>query len=425
MMRTCGGVSFSCAGLCCTQNAEKKASATFVFFKIAPIGWRANHTGRHGALLSLGSHGRVRHVCPPERSAVKSAAALTASQRLPAAHLERFAVDALLAVGLPDEDAATCAELMVRADLQGADGHGIFRLPQYVRRIKGGAVNVKPKVKVAREAAGMALVDGDNGMGHVVMSFAAKTAIEKAKTAGAAWIGVTRSNHAGPASLYAAMPLAHDMIGLYLAVGNANHMAPWRGIALLLSTNPIAVAAPGNEAPIILDMATTVAAYGKVKTAVQRGEALPEGWMIDHQGRPLTDPRRADQGLLVPIGGYKGYGLALVFGLLAGTLNGAAMGSETVDFNKDDKTPTNTGQVIVALDVSRFSLVEAFKRNVDEVIREMRNSKRMPDVERIRLPGEQSHSTWLERSAAGVPMNDTLFRDLQRLASELGVDGLP
>ncbi len=374
--------------------------------------------------MSLGSHGRVRHVCPPERSAVKSAAALTASQRLPAAHLERFAVDALLAVGLPDEDAATCAELMVRADLQGADGHGIFRLPQYVRRIKGGAVNVKPKVKVAREAAGMALVDGDNGMGHVVMSFAAKTAIEKAKTAGAAWIGVTRSNHAGPASLYAAMPLAHDMIGLYLAVGNANHMAPWGGIDLLLSTNPIAVAAPGNEAPIILDMATTVAAYGKVKTAVQRGEALPEGWMIDHQGRPLTDPRRADQGLLVPIGGYKGYGLALVFGLLAGTLNGAAMGSETVDFNADDVTPTNTGHAIVAISIAAFGEVDEFKRRVDKLAREIRRSRHMPGVARIWLPGEQSRAKFEERSKLGIPIPEPLRASLDKLARELKIKAL-
>src|SRR5258705_13715685 len=164
--------------------------------------------------------------------------------RVSASRLRSFTAAALAAVGLPKKDAATCAELMVRADLQGADGHGIFRLPQYVRRIRAGAVNVKPKMRVAREAAGMALVDGDNGMGHVVMSFAAKTAIEKAKTAGTAWVGVNRSNHAGPASLYAAMPLEHDMIGLYLAVGNANHMAPWGGIDLLLSTNPIAVAAP-------------------------------------------------------------------------------------------------------------------------------------------------------------------------------------
>src|SRR5260221_8854881 len=170
---------------------------------------------------------------PPERIAVRSDSAPTPpSPRLPATPLRRFPADALVAVGLPAKDAAVCADLMVRADLQGADGHGIFRLPQYVRRIRGGAVNVKPKVKVAREAAGMALVDGDNGMGHVVMSFAAKTAIEKAKTAGAAWVGVNRSNHAGPASLYAAMPLEHDIIGLNLAVGNANHMAPWGGIDL-------------------------------------------------------------------------------------------------------------------------------------------------------------------------------------------------
>src|SRR5260221_534880 len=261
MMRTWSGLSFSWAGLCCTQNAEKTASATFVFFKIAPIGWRTNHTGRR-ALLSLRSHGRVRHVSPAGTYAVKSDAAPSApSQRLAAARLERFTADALLAVGLPAKDAATCAELMVRADLLGADGHGIFRLPQYVRRIRGGAVNVKPKVRIARQAAGMALIDGDNGMGHVVMSFAARTAVAKARKAGAAWVGVRNSNHAGPASLYAAMPLAHDMVGLYLAVGNANHMAPWGGIDLLLSTNPIAIAVPGaKQGPVVLDMATTVAA---------------------------------------------------------------------------------------------------------------------------------------------------------------------
>src|SRR2546427_10032118 len=159
---------------------------------------------------------------PGGTRAVKSDAAPTPpSQRLPAPQLKRFTADALLAVGLPAKDAATCAELMVRADLQGADGHGIFRLPQYVRRIKAGAVNVRPKVKGAREAAGMALVDGDNGMGHVVMSFAAKTAIAKARTAGAAWGGGNRSNHAGPAPRYAAMPLAPDMDGPRLPGGNA------------------------------------------------------------------------------------------------------------------------------------------------------------------------------------------------------------
>src|SRR5262245_29466469 len=151
---------------------------------------------------------------------------------------------------------------------------------------------------------------------------------------------------------------------------------------------------------------------------------MPEGWMIDADGNPVTDPKRAEEGFLLPIGGYKGYGLALVFGLLAGTLNGAAFGRDVIDFNKDDKTPTNTGQVIVALDIARFSPVEAFKRNVDAVIREMRNSKRMHGVERIRLPGEQSHATWLERSRLGIPMNDALLNDLQRVATEVSVEGL-
>jgi L-2-hydroxycarboxylate dehydrogenase (NAD+) len=340
--------------------------------------------------------------------------------------LEAFVARALIAVGLPAADADHVARLMILADLRGSDGHGIFRLPQYVRRIRAGGMNVRPDIRVVQETEAMALVDSDNGMGHLVMRFAAQVAIDKAMRAGIGWVGVRRSNHAGPAALYAMMPLAHDMIGIYMAVGNANHLPPWGGIELLLSTNPIAFAIPAlEEPPIVLDMATTVAAYGKVKTKAQRGEPMPEGWMIDSRGNALTDPKRAEEGFLLPIGGYKGYGLALIFGLLAGTLNGAAFGRDVIDFNKDDKTPTNTGQVIVALDIARFSAVEAFKRNVDEIIRQMRNSKRMHGVERIRVPGEQSHATWLERSASGVPMNETLFKDLQRLASQLGIEGLP
>src|SRR5262249_32283378 len=237
---------------------------------------------------------------------------------------------------------------------------------------------------------------------------------------------VRNSNHAGPAALYAMMPLEKDMIGIYLAVGNANHMPPWGGVELLLSTNPIAVAIPAlEEPPIVLDMATSVAAYGKVKTKLLRGEQMPEGWMIDAEGRPLTDPKRAAEGFLLPIGDYKGYGLALVIGLLAGTLNGAAFGRELIDFNKDDTTPTNTGQTIVALDPARFSPLDRFKRSVDRVISEMRDSKKRPGVERIRVPGEQSHATYVERSAAGVPLNATLLQDLNRLASDLGIEGLP
>ena len=277
---------------------------------------------------------------------------MTEPLRIKAPDLEAFIARAFEAVDVPAADAKVIAELMTRADVNGSEGHGVFRLPQYIRRIKGGAVNVRPQIKVEREKAGMALVDGDNGMGHLVMRFATQKAIEKAKEAGVAWVGAKWSNHAGPASLYASMPLEHDMIGLYLAVGSANHLPPWGGIDMLLSTNPLAVAVPaGEEPPIVLDMATTVAAYGKVKTKAQRGETMPVGWMMDRQGKPLTDPKRASEGFLLPIGEYKGYGLALIIGLLAGTLNRAAMGKDVIDFNADDTTPTNTGHAIVAISV--------------------------------------------------------------------------
>src|SRR5687767_3551014 len=314
---------------------------------------------------------------------------------------------------------------MARADVNGSEGHGVFRLPQYIRRIKGGAVNVRPKIAIKREAAAMALVNGDNGMGHLVMRYATRIAIEKAKTAGVAWVGANWSNHAGPASLYAAMPLEHDMIGMYMAVGSANHLPPWGGLDMLLSTNPLAVAVPtGEEPPIILDMATTVAAYGKVKTKAQRGEQMPVGWMMDRQGQPLTDPKRANEGFLLPIGEYKGYGLALVIGLLSGTLNRAAMGRDVVDFNADDTTPTNTGHAIVAVSVEAFGGVAEFKASVDALERDIRASKRLPGVERIWLPGEQSHQKRIDNLANGVAVPPALLTSLNTLADELGISRL-
>jgi L-2-hydroxycarboxylate dehydrogenase (NAD+) len=333
-----------------------------------------------------------------------------------------FITAAFERVAIPADDARVIAELMAEADLQGSDGHGVMRLPQYLRRIKAGGVNVRPTIRIVRERAGFALVHGDNGMGHLVMKRATEIAIEKARTAGVAWVGAQWSNHAGPASLYARMALAHDMIGLYLAVGNANHSPPWGGLDMLLSTNPIAAAIPAlEEAPIVLDMATTVAAYGKVKAKAQRGETMPEGWMIDREGKALTDPKRAEDGFLLPIGGYKGYGLALVFGLLAGTLNSAAMGKDVIDFNHDDSSATNTGQAILAIDIAAFGEVEDFKRRVDAVVRDLRASRRMPGVERIWLPGEQSQAKRVAYARDGIPLSPQLMKNLGGIATELGI----
>ncbi len=346
-------------------------------------------------------------------------------QRISGEKLRAFIAASFEAVDVSREDAKAIAQLMAQADINGSEGHGVFRLPQYIRRIKGGAVNVKPNIRVEREMAGMALVHGDNGMGHLVMKFATEKAIETAKTAGVAWVGARWSNHAGPASLYASMPLAHNMIGLYMAVGSANHLPPWGGLDMLLSTNPIAVAVPAGEEPaIILDMATTVAAYGKVKTKAQRGEMMPEGWMMDRQGNPLTDPKRANEGFLLPIGGYKGYGLALVMGLLAGNLNAAAMGKDVVDFNNDDTTETNTGHTIVAINVEAFQDLQEFKQGMDTLIRDIRNSQRLPNVDRIRLPGEGTHTARNDNEKNGIPMPEALLAVLDQLASELKIDKL-
>jgi len=340
--------------------------------------------------------------------------------------LKAFIQEALIRLGLPDSDAIAVARLMAEADLQGSDGHGVTRLPQYARRIKAGGFNVRPNIQLVREQAGTALLNGDNGMGHLVMKRAAEIAIDKARSTGIAWVSSQFSNHAGPASLYARMPLAHDMIGLYFAVGNANHLPPWGGLDMLLSTNPIAAAIPaGDEQPIILDMATTVAAYGKVKTKALRGETMPEGWMIDREGKPLTDPKRADEGMLLPLGGmeagYKGYGLAMIIGLLAGTLGGAAMGKEVIDFNHDDSSVTNTGQAIAAIDIAAFGDVAVFKASVEALVRSFRNSARMPGVNRIFVPGEHSHATRAARTRDGIPVAAALMRGLDQVADELGI----
>lgn len=339
--------------------------------------------------------------------------------------LTDFIAAVLSAEGLPEPDAATVASLMVESDLLGSDGHGVFRLPRYLDRLRAGGFNPSPNIRIDRERGAMAVIDGDNGFGHLVMKACAEEAVARARGHGVGWVGAHHSNHAGAASVYAMMPLAHDMIGLYVAVGNANHMAPWGGIELLLSTNPIAVAVPSAEdGAILLDMATSVSAYGKVKLAAQNGEPMPEGWMIDSEGHPLTDPERAADGSLLPIGGPKGYGLALIFGLLAGTLNGAAMGREVVDFNADDHSPTNTGQFIVAIDVASFTDLGTFKQEVARVGNEMKGSALRPGFEAIRLPGERSLSMRKTRLEEGVPVSPPLLDKLNAIAASNGVEQL-
>ncbi len=331
--------------------------------------------------------------------------------------------DAFLQVGMPEADAVKCARLMTEADLSGADAHGVFRLPQYVRRIRQGGMNARADIRVEKTAPATALVHGDNGMGHLVMSRAAETAVELARETGVAWVGAHRSNHAGPAALYAAMAVERGMVGIYSAVASANHMAVWGGVESLLGTNPIAVGIPaGEEPPIVLDIATTVVSYGTVKNHALQGKDLQPGWMVNKaDGSPLTDSSRTNEGILLPIGGYKGSGLALVLGLLAGTMNGAAFGRDVVDFNADATSETNTGHFIIAVDPSRFTPLDAFKAEVDRHVRDMRDSKPMAGVDKIRMPGDQRFARIAERSAEGIPLSAELIKKLDALAADLGI----
>ena len=349
-------------------------------------------------------------------------AADAATRTFAAKRLEAFISSVLGGLGLPEADAAICAARMTESDLRGVDTHGIFRLPHYCQRIRAGGINLRPKVRPVKENAVTALVDGDNAMGQVVMTYAMQLAIKKASEAGLAWIGTFNGNHAGCAAVYSTMPVAHDMVGMYMTVANGNHMPPWGGVERILGTNPISIAIPaGKEPPIALDIATTVVAAGKVKLAAQKGESIPVGWMVDRRGQPLTDPKRSSEGFLLPIGGYKGYGLNVVIGMLAGVLNGAAFGRNVVDFNKDLVSRNNSGHMIMAMRVDNFQPVEAFKQEMDRVIREIRESKRMEGVERIWLPGEMEYERIRERREHGIPLAPVVVSNLRQLAAELNL----
>jgi LDH2 family malate/lactate/ureidoglycolate dehydrogenase len=345
------------------------------------------------------------------------------TRRIPAATLRAFLADVFRACGFPDADAATVVGAMLAADLTGADAHGIFRLANYVRQIRSGGMNPKAKPTVVERSAATALVDGEQGMGHVVMTYAANLAVELARASGVGWVGARRSNHAGAGATYAEIPLAHGMVGIYGAASSVNHMAPWGGTEPLLGTNPIAIAIPtGAEAPVVLDIATSLASNGAIRTYELNGRPMPEGWVQDRKdGAPITDPARINEGTYLPMGGYKGSGLSIIIGLLAGPLNGAWFGRDIRDFAAPPGGYLNIGQFVIALDVARFVPPDLFKAEVDRHIRELTGSRRLPGVDGIRMPGQGRVARRAEREQNGVPLHPTLVAQVDAVAKSLGV----
>lgn len=336
-----------------------------------------------------------------------------------------FVADALRSQGVVTADADKVASYMVEADIHGYATHGVFRLRQYLARLAGGGCNPTPTVAVAHETVSTAVIDGDNGLGHLAMAAARDLAIEKARATGIGWVGVRRGNHAGPLALYVRPQAEAGLLGMAAAVGSANHVPPYGGTDLLLGTNPIAFSAPSaGEDPFVFDMATTVAAMGKIKTLLQQGEPMPEGWMVGRDGKPLTDPARKSEGFLLPIGGPKGYGLSVAIGLLAGVLNGAAFGSDVVDFTSDTTSETNTGQFVMALDPAAFGLGDGFAEAASRVFDEMRASPPLPGHDPVRLPGDGKTAAAEARRRDGLPLNPALRRDLNALAGDCGIEPL-
>src|SRR5436309_7250319 len=345
------------------------------------------------------------------------------SRRVPIAAMLAFTRDALLAHGVPAADAELAARQMIEADITGFDAHGIMRLNNYCNWIKSGRVNPKANIKVLQRSPATALVDGNDGIGHLVMTYAMNLAIELARTSGVGWVGARNSNHAGAAGIYPAMAADQGMVGIYAAVSTMNHMALWGGAEALLGTNPIAIAVPaGKEAPVVLDIATSVASNGAIRSYALEGKPMPEGWVISRaDGQPITDGRRLDEGMFVPIGGYKGSGLAIVLGLLGGPLNRAAFGRDVKDVNAEQVRETNTGQFVIALDVARFVAPNVFAAEVDRHVRDLASSKRLPVVDEIRIPGQGRLARRTDRQINGVPLAPSLLKQLDEIAKSLAI----
>lgn len=335
----------------------------------------------------------------------------------PLSRLHAFVVEVFTALGVLPDHANTTAARLLEADLKGRNGHGIIRVPQYVTRIEAGGINLQPAITKTRSTPVSCLVDGDNGLGQVVMTTATETAIEKAGDAGMAWVGTVRSNHAGAAGVYTDMAMRHELIAIYMAVASANVMPPWGGEERLLGTNPISIAIPTGESPgFLLDIATTVTSHGTIKVLAQRGEKMPEGWVVDREGNPITDPNRANDGFLMPIGGYKGAGLNMALGLLAGVLNGAAFGEEVIDHRAIPDKPANTGQAIFVMRPDLFRELDEFKAAIDRHIHDLRDSGAPGEVH---IPGDGAARREEEQRAEGIPLPEVLHGQLRGLADRL------
>lgn len=339
---------------------------------------------------------------------------------IPAEPLEAFAAAVLEAGGLAGEDARLTARSLVQANLRGVDSHGVLRLMQYVRTLRAGAVNPCPTVRVLQTDTVTALVDADGGYGYRPSHLAMDLAVERARQHGIGVVGVRNSHHFGMAALYVT-PAAERGFVAVMVTNASPLLAPAGGREARVGNNPWAFGIPRRPParPLVLDMALSQVALGKIRLAEAEGRPIPEGWALGRDGRPTTDAAEALRaGLLAPIGGYKGFGLALVAEVLAGVLTGSPFGLAA---DAHGRREGGVGHLALAIDPGHFGPPDAFLDGVERLAAEILATPPAPGAGPVELPGDPEYRRYDERRARGIPLSDELAGQLVALARELGV----
>jgi L-2-hydroxycarboxylate dehydrogenase (NAD+) len=352
---------------------------------------------------------------------------------VPVEVLREFSRRVFLHCGAPEPDAIQAAEVLASADLRGIDSHGVARLHTYFDMLAAGRINPKPEIKVVRSTMSTATVDGDNGLGLVVGPQANRIAMEMAEKSGSGWASVCNTNHFGIAGYYVLQALERDLIGWAMTNSTAL-VAPLWGAERMLGTNPIAIAFPGKEEPpIVIDMATSATAYGKIEIAQRRGKSIPEGWAIDREGRGTTNPLgMMDGGAMLPLGsdrergGHKGYGLAMMVDILCCVLSGANWGPFAPPFALRQEIPKRSvgkgiGHFFGAMRIDGFVDGDEFKRQIDEYVRVFRATKPAPGTSGPLIPGDPEREAEKVRRVQGIPLILPVVEELRDISQKTGI----
>src|SRR5437867_7174078 len=347
--------------------------------------------------------------------------------------LREFSTRVFLHFEVPKNDAMQAADVLACADLRGIDSHGVARLHTYFDMLSLGRINPRPKISQVRCTLSTATVDGDNGLGLVVGPKGNRIAMDLAEKSGSGWVGVRNTNHFGIAGYYVLKALERDLIG-WAMTNSTKLVAPLWGAERMLGTNPIAIAFPGKEEPpIVIDLATSAAAYGKIEIARRKGKPLPEGWAINREGRNTTNPDELiDGGAMLPLGserergGHKGYALAMMVDILCGPLSGANWGPFAPPFALRQEIPKRSvgkgiGHVFGAMRIDGFIEADEFKRQIDDYARVFRAPEPAPGTKGPLIPGEPEREAEQVRRKNGVPLILPEIEDLQEVSKKAGI----